>query len=74
MSTALEPHDGTMESAAEPVAHAHLQLTLVVGSEPIAGTVVPPHGRAVPFSGWMELTELLEDARRLREPRLPAGE
>jgi hypothetical protein len=38
-----------------------IAIALVVNraSDPIEGTITPPHGRPVPFSGWMQLTQLL---------------
>jgi hypothetical protein len=31
-------------------------------SDPIEGTITPPHGLPVPFTGWMQLTQLLARA------------
>lgn len=41
-----------------------IAIALVVhrASDPIAGTITPPHGRPLPFTGWMQLTQLLSRA------------
>lgn len=41
-----------------------IAIALIVrrASDPIEGTITPPHGRPVPFTGWMQLTQLLARA------------
>ena len=39
-----------------------VQLALRVGSEPIAGELLPAGGPPQPFVGWMALVRTLEDA------------
>lgn len=40
-----------------------LQLYVEPSSDPIAGSLVYPDGHQLAFSGWIELTAALEDAR-----------
>ena len=39
-------------------------LHLDPASDPISGSVVYPDGRKLAFTGWIELTAALEEARR----------
>jgi hypothetical protein len=39
-----------------------VELTLRVGSDPIAGEVRPDRGPARPFVGWIALVRSIEDA------------
>ena len=41
-----------------------LSLELDLGAEPIAGRLLGADGTISPFVGWLELTQLLETARR----------
>lgn len=41
-----------------------LRLVLVSASDPISGSLVYADGRQVDFTGWIELTAAVEDARR----------
>jgi hypothetical protein len=50
---------GMAEVAEQP---ALLQIELERGSDPIRGTIGPPDGPAVPFTGWLELATALERA------------
>jgi hypothetical protein len=40
-----------------------VELYVNPASEPISGAVVYPDGREVAFTGWIELTAALEEAR-----------
>jgi hypothetical protein len=55
-----------MDEKASPAAAGEdeISIALVVrrASEPINGTITLPHERPVPFSGWMQLTQLLARA------------
>jgi hypothetical protein len=44
-------------------ATAHLELSIEVGSDPIAGSVTNGSYRSRPFSGWIELVGAIEAAR-----------
>ena len=44
-----------------------LRLELACGSDPIRGTIGPPDGPTVAFTGWMELAAALEAAHTARE-------
>lgn len=44
---------------------AVLHVALEVDSDPIQGTVTRADEAAVAFTGWIELTQLLERAREL---------
>jgi hypothetical protein len=48
-----------------PVARrpAQLQLSIEVDSDPIAGSLSVGPGVPQPFTGWIELVELIEEAR-----------
>jgi hypothetical protein len=46
----------------------HLGLSIVVGSNPIEGTVATGEQEAQPFCGWVELTAAIEAARADRAP------
>jgi hypothetical protein len=41
----------------------HVALELDPGADPIAGVLRPPAGEPQPFTGWLELTQLLEAIR-----------
>lgn len=41
-----------------------MQLHIDPASDPISGSLVYPDGHPQPFSGWIELTAALEDARQ----------
>jgi hypothetical protein len=45
-----------------PQATVKVELALRVGSEPIAGELLPATGPPRPFVGWMALVRTLEDA------------
>jgi hypothetical protein len=45
-------------------ATAHLELAIEVDSDPISGLVSNGSERSRPFSGWIELTAVIEAARR----------
>jgi hypothetical protein len=49
-------------SAPHTVAHVHVGLE--VDSDPIRGTVTTAEQAGVPFTGWIELTHLLERAHK----------
>ncbi len=51
-----------------PAETAVLQLELEIGSDPIRGTLTDPAGASQPFSGWVELGEMLERAHGLERP------
>jgi hypothetical protein len=46
-----------------------VELTLRVGSEPIAGALRGADGRARPFVGWVALVRSLEDAISPVDPK-----
>lgn len=48
-----------------------VQLELDHGDGPIRGRIIYPHGTALAFSGWLELSTLLENARL--EPQQTLG-
>ena len=43
---------------------AHLQLAIEVDSDPITGSITNGHHGAQSFTGWIELTEVIEAARK----------
>jgi hypothetical protein len=45
-----------------------VELTLCVGSEPIAGELRPERGPARPFVGWIALVRSIEDAMTPVDP------
>jgi hypothetical protein len=47
---------------------AHVLLTIETGSDPIAGSIASPGQQPHNFSGWVELAEAIEHARRSAEP------
>ena len=47
---------------------AHLELVIDRDSDPIAGSVEAPDEPPRRFSGWIELVEAIEDARRGAAP------
>jgi hypothetical protein len=50
-----------------------LLIELESDSQPIAGTIrQPPGGRAKAFAGWLQLTEMIEAARRAADQDPPA--
>jgi hypothetical protein len=49
-----------------------LQLYLDSESDPISGALIHADGRRQRFSGWIELTAVLEEARRSEHPEVLA--
>jgi hypothetical protein len=43
-----------------------LHLDIVVQSEPVQGQLVDHRGNAQPFTGWLDLVELIEEHRSRR--------
>jgi hypothetical protein len=51
-----------------PRTNVTVELTLRVGSDPIAGELRPERGPARPFVGWIALVRSIEDAMTPVDP------
>lgn len=51
----------------EPESHVlRIELDLVVGADPIRGRIRDGAGGETPFSGWLELMQIVDRARSAR--------
>ena len=59
-----------MDDEATPTGQGEGEIAIALRvyrtTEPIAGTITLPHAPPIPFTGWMQLTQLL--ARALDRP------